>query len=231
MKRILAIEDEKNIRELLRFNFEAQGFAFCEYDRGDGALACILAEKPDLIILDLMLPGQDGLAVLREIRSLPETAGLPVMLLTAKGEEFDKVLGLEMGADDYVVKPFSVKELIARAKAVMRRQRVVDQSKKDIVIGDLRISPEAYEVYLDGTKVELSLKEFELLYTLAKNRNKAMGRNELLDKIWGENYFGETRTLDVHIRFLRKKLEGDERKFIETVRGVGYRLVDGGAGA
>ena len=148
-------------------------------------------------------------------------------MLTAKSEEFDKVLGLEMGADDYMTKPFSVKELYARVKAVLRRTEMIKSSDtEEIAVGSLRILPGSFEVYKNGKKLSLTLKEYELLLYLANNKNKVLTRDQLLDEIWGYEYYGETRTVDVHIRYLRKKIEDDQEKYIETVRGVGYRLVE-----
>lgn len=227
MKKILIIEDELNIFELIKFNLEAQGFEVEGAYDGATAVEKIVEIRPDLIILDLMLPGKDGLTICREIRADKNLAYIPVIMLTAKSEEFDKVLGLEMGADDYMTKPFSVKELYARVKAVLRRTEMIKSSDtEEITVGSLRILPGAFEVYKNGKKLSLTLKEYELLLYLANNKNKVLTRDQLLDEIWGYEYYGETRTVDVHIRYLRKKIEDDQEKYIETVRGVGYRLVE-----
>lgn len=227
MKKILIIEDELNIFELIKFNLEAQGFEVAGVHEGTGAVEKIVAIRPDLIILDLMLPGKDGLTICREVRADKNLSYIPVIMLTAKSEEFDKVLGLEMGADDYMTKPFSVKELYARVKAVMRRTEMIKSSDtEEITVGSLRILPGSFEVYKNGKKLSLTLKEYELLLYLANNKNKVLTRDQLLDEIWGYEYYGETRTVDVHIRYLRKKIEDDQEKYIETVRGVGYRLVE-----
>lgn len=227
MKKILIIEDELNIFELIKFNLEAQGLAVAGIHDGTNAVAQIGEIKPDLIILDLMLPGKDGLAICREVRAHKNLAHLPIIMLTAKSEEFDKVLGLEMGADDYMTKPFSVKELYARVKAVLRRTEAAGKDTgEELTIGNLRILPGAFEVYKDGKKLSLTLKEYELMLLLATNKNKVLTRDQLLDEVWGYEYYGETRTVDVHIRYLRKKIEDDGRKYIETVRGVGYRMVE-----
>lgn len=227
MKKILIIEDEQNISELIKFNLETQGFEAEGIFEGTHAIEYIKETRPDLIILDLMLPGKDGLTICRELRAEKEIARTPVIMLTAKSEEFDKVLGLEMGADDYMTKPFSIKELCARVKAVLRRSEPSVESKgEEIIVGDLRIVPGAFEVYKKEKKLSLTLKEYELLLLLASNKNKVLTRDQLLDEIWGYEYYGETRTVDVHIRYLRKKIEDSDNKYIETVRGVGYRFSD-----
>jgi len=230
MKKILIIEDELNIYELIKFNLETHGFEVDGVQDGALAIEKILDVLPDLIILDLMLPGKDGISICREIRANSIISYIPIIMLTAKSEEFDKVLGLEIGADDYITKPFGVKELCARVKAVLRRTEIL-LSKEDetIVVGDLHIEPKAFEVYQNGEKLALTLKEYELLVFLAKHRGQVLTRDQLLDQIWGFDYYGETRTVDVHIRYLRKKIEEqteDGKKYIETVRGVGYRFIE-----
>ena len=230
MKKILIIEDELNIYELIKFNLETHGFEVDGVQDGALAIEKILNVLPDLIILDLMLPGKDGISICREIRANNIISYIPIIMLTAKSEEFDKVLGLEIGADDYITKPFGVKELCARVKAVLRRTEIL-LSKEDetIVVGDLHIEPKAFEVYQKGEKLALTLKEYELLVFLAKHRGQVLTRDQLLDQIWGFDYYGETRTVDVHIRYLRKKIEEqseDGKKYIETVRGVGYRFIE-----
>lgn len=230
MKKILIIEDELNIYELIKFNLETHGFEVDGVQDGGLVIDKILEVLPDLIILDLMLPGKDGISICREIRANNIISYIPIIMLTAKSEEFDKVLGLEIGADDYITKPFGVKELCARVKAVLRRTEIL-LSKEDetIVVGDLHIEPKAFEVYQNGEKLALTLKEYELLVFLAKHRGQVLTRDQLLDQIWGFDYYGETRTVDVHIRYLRKKIEEqseDGKKYIETVRGVGYRFIE-----
>lgn len=230
MKKILIIEDELNIYELIKFNLETHGFEVAGVQDGAMAIEKILDVLPDLIILDLMLPGKDGISICREIRANSIISYIPIIMLTAKSEEFDKVLGLEIGADDYITKPFGVKELCARVKAVLRRTEIL-LSKEDetIVVGDLHIEPKAFEVFQNGEKLALTLKEYELLVFLAKHRGQVLTRDQLLDQIWGFDYYGETRTVDVHIRYLRKKIEEqteDGKKYIETVRGVGYRFIE-----
>jgi len=230
MKKVLIIEDEWNIFELIKFNLETQGFNVEGVQDGGLAIEKILDYQPDLIILDLMLPGKDGITICRDVRINPDISYTPIIMLTAKSEEFDKVLGLEIGADDYMTKPFGVKELCARVKAILRRtESLLSKEEEAIKIGELLIEPKAFEVYLDGKKLALTLKEYELLVFLAKHRGQVLTRDQLLDQIWGFDYYGETRTVDVHIRYLRKKIEDQSehgRKFIETVRGVGYRFVE-----
>jgi len=181
--------------------------------------------KPDLILLDIMLPGKNGYDICRELRG--EGNNIPIIMLTAKSDEVDKVLGLEFGADDYISKPFGIRELMARIKAVLRRYE--DQTLSDhlMVIGDLTINTDRHEVTVEGRKIELTLKEFELLCFMSAHRGYVFTRDQLLDKVWGIEYVGETRTVDVHIRYLRKKLgkDGDEEKYIQTIRGKGYKMI------
>jgi len=223
-KRILIIEDEVNIAELIRYNLENAGYQVkCVYN-GLEAAGAMDAFLPHLLVLDLMLPGKDGITILRETRESAH-AQMPVLVLTAKNTEFDKVLGLELGADDYLTKPFSVKELSARIKALLRRTVEPSVNQGDVLrIGDLTIHKKSYKVYKSGKLVNLTLKEYELLIALLENQGKAFRRDDLLDQIWGYDYVGETRTVDVHVRHLRKKIEEDDAnpKYIQTVRGVGY---------
>lgn len=222
MTAILVVEDDPNIRELLQYNFKKEGFEVRTAEDGQKGLEIIESRWPDLVILDLMLPVRDGLEICRIIRSKKELAHMPVIILTAKGEEFDRVLGLEMGADDYVTKPFSTREMIARVKALLRRTQNIEQRDAEVLTrGNLIINAENYEVSLDGEKVELTHKEFQLLYLLASRPGKVFTRAYLLEEIWGYEYLGDSRTVDVHIRHLRQKLGED---LIETVRGVGYRF-------
>jgi two-component system alkaline phosphatase synthesis response regulator PhoP len=230
MKKILIIEDELNIYELIKYNLKTYGFEVQGIHDGEEAISKILDYRPNLIILDLMLPGKDGISICRDVRANSLIAYTPIIMLTAKSEEFDKVLGLEIGADDYITKPFGVKELCARVKAVLRRSDVLlAKDDKVIEIGNLRIEPQAFEVILEGEKLGLTLKEYELLYFLATHRGQVLTRDQLLDQIWGFDYYGETRTVDVHIRHLRKKIEEQssyKQNYIETVRGVGYRFIE-----
>lgn len=233
MKKILIIEDEENIRELISFNLNSEGYEVVACDNGKSGLEAALEDEFSLILLDLMLPELDGYEVIKELRGKGNET--PVIMLTAKNEEIDKILGLEFGADDYITKPFSVRELKARIKAVLRRyekgsvaaasgKSAPSEVDEELIIGDLRINIPAHEVYVNNKKIELSLKEYELLRTLAENRGHVITRDQLLDKVWGYEYYGETRTVDVHIRYLRKKLGEDESKYIETIRGVGYKI-------
>lgn len=223
MHKILIVEDEANIRELISYNLTSNNYKVIEAEDGVAGFETAVREKPDLILLDLMLPGKNGLDVCRELRE--KGSKIPIIILTAKNEDIDKVMGLEFGADDYMTKPFSVHELLARIKAVLRRSEQ-NHEVKSITRGDLTIHIERHEVLLCNTSVELSLKEFELLKTLAENKGMVMTRDQLLDKIWGIDYDGENRTVDVHIRYLRKKLgdEEGEGKYIQTIRGVGYKM-------
>lgn len=229
-QRILAVDDEEHILELVEYNLVMNGFDVLKASSGEEALEVIGREEVDLVILDIMMDGIDGIEVLRRIRSQEATKDLPVILLTAKGEEIDKVLGLEFGADDYMAKPFGVHELAARVKAVLRRSRKserkeVPEHKDTESSGHLVIDKETREVHVDGQLVDLALKEFELLYLLVKNKGIVFSRDQVLEKVWGYDYFGETRTVDVHIRNIRKKLEekGLDSECIKTVRGVGYK--------
>jgi two-component system alkaline phosphatase synthesis response regulator PhoP len=226
--KILIVEDEMNIRELIKFNLQREGYATFEAEDGIAAIALIRKEKPDLVLLDLMLPGQDGLEVCRTLKSQKETSGIAIIMLTAKAEEIDKILGLEMGADDYLTKPFSPRELTARVKAVLRRSYKETSQDGELVIGQLRMNFNRYECYLSNEKLELTPKEFELVKLFATNTGRVFTREQLLEKIWGYEYFGDTRTVDVHIRHLRVKLAQapELAEAIETVRGVGYRFRD-----
>lgn len=234
-KVILTVDDEVHILELLQYNLQNAGFRVLQAESGEEALRIVAEQKVDAIILDLMLPGMDGLEALQRIRSMPALKKVPILMLTAKSEEIDTVLGLEMGADDYLGKPFSVRELLARVKAVFRRlEEVPQQASIDpiktvdnkMIIEDLEINEMTRTVYKSGQNIEMPLKEFELLRLLAKNRGRVFSREDLLEKIWGYDYLGETRTIDVHIRHLRKKIEVDDSQphFIKTVRGIGYKF-------
>ncbi|WP_027634131.1 response regulator [Clostridium hydrogeniformans] len=224
-EKILVVDDEDHILELIKFNLEKEGYKVLTSGNGIDALNIIKEEVPKLILLDLMLPGMDGYDICKEIRRDTLTSHIPVIMITAKGEELDKILGLELGADDYITKPFSVRELIARIKAVLRRTttQFVETSYK---FGNVAIDFQKHEIMKSGKRIDLTLKEFELLEILIKNKGRVMTRDFLLDKIWGYEYIGETRTVDVHIRHLRQKIEDDDKnpKYIETIRGIGYRF-------
>lgn len=225
--KILVIDDEIHIVELLKFNLETSNYDVdYAYDGIDGYIKA-KETKPDLILLDWMLPNISGIEILKKIRSDKFLKQIPVIMLTAKNMENDKVEGLEIGADDYITKPFSVKELLARISSVLRRYNINGQNTESILsTGNLKVDLNKHEVYKGTEKIELTLKEFELLKLLIENKGKVLSRNHLLDKIWGYEYYGETRTVDVHIRYLRKKIEGDSssEKYIQTIRGVGYKV-------
>ena len=220
---ILCVDDEQNILELLTFNLEASDFATITATNGTDALAQVDAASPSLILLDLMLPDMSGMDVCKAIKA--KNPSLPIIMLTAKDSETDKVLGLELGADDYITKPFSVRELTARIKALLRRAAAASPQDEGIIRnGSLTIDPTNYEAFHNGEKIQLTLKEFELLKLLAQNIGRVVTRDFLLDRIWGYEFLGETRTVDVHIRHIRTKL-GDMAYIIETVRGIGYKMV------
>jgi len=226
MGKILIVEDEANIRQLVRYNLEKEGYQVLEAPDGLQGLKLAKAEKPDLLLLDLMLPQLDGLEVCRNLKGNPATSALPIIMLTAKSEEIDKVIGLELGADDYMTKPFSPRELVARIKAVLRRSQKETSLPGELAVGRLRFNFSRYEVYMGNLKLELTPKEYELLKMLATNLGKVFTREQLLEKVWGYKYFGDTRTVDVHVRHLRAKMASDPEvaDAIETVRGFGYRL-------
>lgn len=227
-KKILVVDDEKPIADILKFNLTKEGYqVYCAYD-GNEALEMVEEIKPDLILLDIMLPQKDGLEVCREVRKKYD---MPIIILTAKDSEIDKVLGLELGADDYVTKPFSSREMLARIKANLRRhQQILSQSaneeKNEIEVGCLVIYPDAYVVSKRGEKIELTQREFELLYYLAKHLGQVMTREHLLQTVWGYDYYGDVRTVDVTVRRLREKIEDNPSHptWIVTRRGVGYYL-------
>ena len=229
---ILVVDDEANIVELIKVTLQKEDYRVISAFDGTSGLAMAAEYQPDLIVLDIMMPGRDGLEVCRALKANPATAPIPVIILSAKSDDIDKVLGLEMGADDYVTKPFSPRELLARIKANLRRRQYMKLShagpQKELKFNDLVICPEKYEVKLSGNKIYLSPKEFEILELLASNPGRVFSREMLLEKIWGFNELRETRTVDVHIRYLRQKIEEDPSSpaFIETVRGVGYRFND-----
>ncbi len=227
-RRIYLVEDETHIQELVKYNLEADGYSVSAFVEGEDMLCHCESIIPDMFILDLMLPGIDGYEILKRIRQNSRLKNLPVIMLTAKSEELDKVLGLELGADDYITKPFSIRELTARVKSLFRRADIPSASPPVIInAGDISINTERHEVYNGENRLDLTLKEYELLKILLQNRGKVLSRDLLLEKVWGFDYFGETRTVDVHIRYLRQKIEKDDSKpeYIETVRGVGYRFI------
>lgn len=228
---IYVVEDEQHIQQLIKYNLETSGYRVQVFNDGESSLETYESDRPDMFILDIMLPGIDGLEVCKKLRANPKTKNIPIIFLSAKGEEFDRVLGLELGADDYITKPFSVRELIARVKSLFRRTYSTVNSEDAIIkCGDIVIDCTRHEVTKNNNKIELPLKEYELLKLLALNPGIVMSREYLFEKIWGFDYFGETRTVDVHIRYLRQKVEDDDSNptYIETVRGIGYRFADKG---
>jgi two-component system alkaline phosphatase synthesis response regulator PhoP len=238
-QRILVIEDEMHIQELIKYNLEKNNFVVTLASDGIEGLNQAMKGDYDLVLLDLMLPGLDGLEICKRMRGDKRTRKTPIIMLTAKSEEFDKVLGLELGADDYMTKPFSVKELVARIRAALRRididedeeiHVINDNTDNLLIYKDITLDKEKYEVRKSREKLVLTLKEFELLKMLIENRGRVLTRDTLLEKIWGYDYAGETRTVDVHIRHLRQKIhdEDDSNQMIETIRGVGYKIIDEG---
>ena len=222
---MLIIEDEPDIRDLLAFHLEREGYAVTKSSGGAEGLRLARAAPPDLILLDLMLPGMDGLEVCRRLRSNPATRAVPLVMLTARGDELDRVLGLELGADDYVVKPFSPREVLARVRAVLRRSRPAAAGTSAVAVGPLRIDAAAHTVSVDGAPVALTRREFDLLRALVEAGGRVLSREHLLEHVWGYTAAGEieSRTVDVHVRRLRQKL-GPAGGLIGTVTGVGYRL-------
>ena len=228
-QKILIVDDEPSILTLLQFNLEQAGYDVISATNGSQALEQVLQEQPDLIVLDLMLPQMDGLEVCKHLRL--KKINTPILMLTAKDEEFDKVLGLELGADDYMTKPFSPREVVARVKAILRRAANGNHSSEAetsdvITIGDVNIYPDNYEVVMQNKTLELTPKEFELLLYMARNLGRVLTREQLLSAVWDYDFVGDTRIVDVHISHLREKIEQDTRKpsYIKTIRGLGYKL-------
>ena len=227
-KRVLIVDDEKDIVDLVDYNLAKEGFKVLKAYDGEKALELARAGKPHLILLDLMLPGIQGLEVCKILRNKAETSSIPIIMLTAKGDEVDKVLGLEIGADDYVTKPFSIKELLARIRALLRRSEPVKGKAKIFEYGGLRIDFESHKVTVDGKSVNLSPMEYRLLKFLSQNPGRVYSREHLLDHVWGDEAFVEPRTVDVHIRRLRAQIEKNPEKprYISTVRGAGYKFTE-----
>jgi len=230
MVKILIVDDEPDIVELLSYNLEKEKFSIVKAYDGEAALGLVRSEKPDLMILDLMLPKMNGLDVCKAVRRNPETANLPIIMLTAKGEEIDKIIGLEIGADDYITKPFSVKELIARVRALLRRMHDNDNKlgKEEFIYKELAINYASCLVQIGGKKVTLSPTELKLLFFLSRNPGRVYSRNQILDHVWGDDTFITDRAVDVHIRRLRSQIERDMENphYILTVRGFGYKFAD-----
>ncbi len=218
---IMVVDDEKNICELIRLYLEKEGFDVTIANNGSDAIAMIRQNHPDLVLLDIMMPVIDGWEVCRQVR---EFSQVPIIMLTAKGETFDKVMGLDLGADDYIVKPFDTKEVVARVKAVLRRT-TPEENSGEVSYDKLVVNIDRYELRVDGKVIDTPPKELELLYHLAKNPNRVYTRDQLLDEVWGFEYFGDSRTIDVHVKRLREKLEGvSDQWCLKTVWGVGYKF-------
>ena len=221
---IFCVEDDSNIRELVVYTLESTGLNARGFEDGKTFFEALALETPELVLLDIMLPGEDGMELLRKLKSSSKTKDIPVIMVTAKGAEYDKVKGLDSGADDYVTKPFGMMELVSRIKAVLRRSQKQETRSEEIMeTGKIKIYTRKHEVESDGEVVNLTLKEYELLKILMRNENIVLTRDQLLEDIWGYDFDGETRTVDVHVRTLRQKL-GNAGEQIETVRGVGYRM-------
>ena len=220
---IFCVEDDNSIRDLMIYTLNASGFEASGFSDGEQLFEALKEKKPELIILDIMLPGEDGITILKKLRSHGNTSDIPVIMATAKGTEYDKVIGLDSGADDYLAKPFGMMEMVSRIKAVLRRSS--PKQEKLLSMGELELNLSEHTVTSSGKRVQLTLKEFELLKLLVLSRGKVLTRDFLLDRIWGYEFYGETRTVDVHIRHIRQKL-GDDAHYIETIRGVGYKFND-----
>ena len=219
---IYIVEDDKNIREIEMFALKNSGYAVEEFENAKSFFSRITEKVPDLVLLDIMLPDMDGLEIVKKLRSRPDTVRIPIILVTAKTTELDKVKGLDIGADDYLTKPFGVMELISRVKALLRRSRAL-QDDKQLVLGDISLDSERREVHVDGELCELTFKEFELLKLLMVNAGIVLHRDTIMSDVWGTDYEGESRTLDMHIKTLRQKL-GEAGNMIKTVRNVGYKM-------
>lgn len=219
---IFCVEDDNGIRDLMIYTLHSAGFEARGFTCGDALLKGLKEELPQLILLDIMLPGEDGIEILKRLRTSTVTADIPIIMATAKGTEYDKVIGLDLGADDYLAKPFGMMEMVSRVKAVLRRSKP-KEVVKILQVGDLVIDTEQHTVMSGGARVQLTLKEYELLKKFMENLGFVFTRDQLLQSVWGEEYVGETRTVDVHIGTLRTKLGGCGN-YIETVRGVGYRM-------
>lgn len=221
---IYLVEDDNSIRELVAYTFNTAGLEAEGFDRSSLFWEALEKRKPDLVLLDIMLPEEDGIQILQKLRQRKDTKKLPVIMLTAKGSEYDKVMGLESGADDYVSKPFGMMELLARVKALLRRTEDLRPAQESrYVIGDLTVNRKRHEVFVKGEAVTLTKKEFDMLCYLLENKGMVLTRDQLLNQIWGYDFDGENRTVDVHIRTLRQKL-GDCGTYIETIRGIGYKI-------
>ena len=220
MSKIFYVEDDTNIRELVEYTLKSSGFTVQGFELAESFFNKLKIDKPDLILLDIMLPDQDGVSILREIRNTPDIKNIPVIMLTAKSSQLDKIKGLDEGADDYITKPFDIIELISRIKAVLRRTKPEEET---IIHKEISLNKKRHLLLVDGTEISLTYKEFELLYHLLLNKGIVLGRDKLMNLVWGTDFEGETRTVDVHIRTLRQKL-GYCGEYIKTVRNVGYKI-------
>lgn len=227
--KVLVVDDEQSILTLLQYNLEQAGFEVITAMDGEAGFNAAMSEQPDIMVLDLMLPKMDGIEVCKKLRQ--HKISTPILMLTAKDDEFDKVLGLELGADDYMTKPFSPREVVARVKAILRRtnlqvEKVSEDDSEQIVIGHIKILPDRYEAYSSDERLELTPKEFELLLYLARNKGRVLTRDQLLSAVWNYDFAGDTRIVDVHISHLREKMENNSKKpvYIKTIRGLGYKL-------
>lgn len=221
---IFCVEDDESIRDLILYTLASAGFEAQGFPEGGSFWEAMKQQQPELVLLDIMLPGQDGISILKNLRSQLLTADIPVIITTAKGTEYDKITGLDLGADDYLTKPFGMMEMISRVRAVLRRTSR-KETKKILRLRGLELDPEACVVRMNGTRLDLTKKEYTLLQTFLENPGRAFTRNQLLETVWGADYCGETRTVDVHIGTLRTKL-GEYGNLIATVRGIGYRMED-----
>lgn len=219
---IFCVEDDQAIRDLMIYTLQTTGFTATGFDGGEALFTALKSQRPQLILLDIMLPGKDGITILKELRANPETEDIPVIMATAKGTEYDKVIGLDSGADDYLTKPFGMMEMVSRIKAVLRRTEPKTQAHT-LTVGALTMNTSEHTVWKDGERLQLTLKEYEMLKLFMECPGRVFTRDQLLQRVWGTDYFGETRTVDVHIGTLRTKL-GSCGDWIETVRGVGYRM-------
>ncbi len=226
-KKIYIVEDDRSIRNIEIYTLKKSGFDAVGFENANDFFHAMKKESPDLILLDIMLPGMDGVEILKKIRRDAETCRIPVIMVTAKGQEYDKVQSLDLGADDYLVKPFGMMEMISRIKAVLRRVLPTDD-RRILKIGGVEVNTDERTAFVNGSRTQLTFKEYELLVLFLKNPGRAFTRDRLFSEVWGDDYAGETRTVDVHIQTLRSKL-GDSAGMIETVRNVGYRLEVGGA--
>ena len=224
---IYIVDDEPSIRRLVSVALKDEGYLTQDFSDGNALLSSLRYKLPDAIILDWMMPPPDGLEICKKLRNNTDTRSIPIMMLTARGDETDRIIGLEIGADDYIIKPFSVRELIARVHALLRRKDYFSSNTPEILeFGGIKVDLGSRRVTVNGIAIELAMKEFDLLTTLMTNRGRVLTREQLLDQVWGTGYYGDTRTVDVHVRYLRQKVEKDADKpvYIQTLRGVGYRF-------